>query len=284
MTAPGPDRAPTPDRAPDRARQSIAARTSERLRALWADDRPAFGVWSTLIDPTVAEVCAASALDYVCIDLQHGEATFTELPRLVTAMRAAGAAPVVRVPWNDPVPIMRAIDTGAAVVVVPMVSSAEEATAAASACRFPPTGTRSWGPMYGYVRPDGAPTPAAQDAAVVCLVMVETLGAVESLDEILAVPGVDGIYVGPNDLALACGFGRGTYRDTPDVEALIVRIVDTARAAGKVAGLHCSDVEMARHWAARGATMLTACQDSGLLHDALAATWAGLHDDEAAAR
>jgi 4-hydroxy-2-oxoheptanedioate aldolase len=265
--------------------EGVVARSANHLRELWALGRPAFGVWSTLPDPTVAELIAAGPFDYLCVDLQHGEATFTELPRMLTAMRAAGRAPLIRVPWNDPVAIMRALDTGAAGVVVPMVDDAAQAAAAAAACRFPPTGTRSWGPMWGYVRPDGALPPAEQDAAVLCLVMVETAGAIEALDELVAVPGVDGFYIGPNDLALACGYGRGTYRDTPAVDELIQRVVDAGRAAGLAVGLHCSDTAMARDWAARGATMLTVGLDSGLLAGAMTGAWATVHgpatDDEA---
>ena len=160
---------------------------------------------------------------------------------------------------------------------MPMVSSVEEARRAASACRFPPVGTRSWGPMWGPARPDGALPPAEQDAAVLCLVMVETAGGVEAVEDIVRVPGVDGVYIGPNDLALTCGHGRGTYRDTPAVDALLQRLLDTCREAGVVGGLHCSDTEMAREWAARGATMLTVAHDTGLLHAAVQREWTAVH-------
>ncbi len=261
------------ERVHERAHERVAARTSAHLRHLWAADLPAFGVWSVLPDPTTAELLGASGVDYVCLDLQHGVATWSELPELVRAMRAAGSAPVVRVPWNTPADVMRAIDTGAAAVVVPMVNSGEEASAAASACRFPPAGTRSWGPMWGDVRGDGALPPAEQDAAVICIVMVETQAGVDALEEIVVAPGVDGVYIGPNDLALGCGYGRATYRDSAEVEALIQRIVDTCRAAGVVAGLHCSDAEMAVHWAGRGARLLTAGQETSLLRAAVGQLW-----------
>lgn len=251
----------------------VVARTSAHLRDLWSRDLPAFGVWSVLPDPSVAELLAASAFDYVCVDLQHGVATFSELPEMLRAMRAAGQAPVVRVPWNEPAAVMRAIDTGAAAVLVPMVNSGAEAALAASACRFPPTGTRSWGPMWGDLRADGALPPGAQDEAAICLVMVETAAGVEALDEIVRTPGVDGVYIGPNDLALGCGFGRATYRDSAEVDALIQRVIDGCRAAGVVAGLHCSDPEMAVHWAGRGARLLTAGQETSLLRAALSDLW-----------
>ena len=255
----------------------VARRSADRLRTLWEADRPAFGIWSSLADTAVAELLAASRFDYVCCDLQHGMATFSELPTMLQAMRAADRAPVVRVPWNDPAAVMRAVDSGAAAVVVPMVGSAEEAASAVAACRFPPTGTRSWGPMWGDIRSDGAQDPAEQDASVLCIVMVETRSGVDALEEIVAVPGVDGVYIGPNDLALGCGFGRLTYRDSADVDALLQRIVDTCRAAGVTAGLHCSDVEMALHWADRGARMLTAAADLTLLRHGAEAAVAALH-------
>jgi 4-hydroxy-2-oxoheptanedioate aldolase len=214
---------------------------------------------------SVAELIAGLAYDYIVVDLQHGVATFADLPVMAQVMRGAGTAPLIRVPSNDPAQIMRALDCGAAGVVVPLTGSAAEARAAVEPCRFPPTGTRSWGPMWGYVRSDGALSPQEQDAQAICLVQIETAGAVEALDEIVATPGIDGVYIGPNDLALACGYGRQTYRDSPEVASLIQRVIDACRSAGVAAGLHCSDPAMGRDWVARGATMVTIAQDTGLL-------------------
>lgn len=242
------------------------ARAAARLRSAIANGA-AYGIWVSIPDLSVAELVGGLPYDYNIVDLQHGVATFSELPSVAQAMRAAGTAPLVRVPWKDPAQIMRAIDSGACGVVVPMITSADEARAAVSACRFPPAGVRSWGPMWGYVRSDGALPPAEQDEGVLCIVMIETVAAIDDLDAILATEGLDGIYIGPNDLALACGFGRRTYRDHPGVEALIQRIVDACRAAGVPAGLHCSDPQMGRDWIARGASMVTIAQDTGLLAD-----------------
>jgi 4-hydroxy-2-oxoheptanedioate aldolase len=247
------------------------ARTSERLRAAWGGGEATYGLWSTLPDMTVAELIAGLSYDYVIVDLQHGVTTFADLPVMAQVMRGAGSAPIVRVPSNDPAQIMRALDCGAAGVIVPLIDSAAEARAAVEPCRFPPAGTRSWGPMWGYVRSDGALAPEAQDAQAICLVMIETAGALEAVDEVVATPGIDGIYIGPNDLALACGYGRQTYRDSPEVAGLIQRVVDACRAAGLAAGLHCSDPAMAREWVGRGATMVTIAQDTALLAEAATA-------------
>lgn len=246
----------------------VVATSTARLRGRWRAGEAAVGLWSGLADPVVAELLAATGFDYVCIDLQHGSADVAQLPGLCQAMRAAGRAPLVRVPWNEPVHLMRALDSGAAGVLVPMVDSADDARRAAAACRFPPTGGRSWGPMWGDVRTDGALPPAVQDDAVLCLVMVETQPGLDALADIVAVPGVDGVYVGPNDLALSCGYGRSTYRDSVEVEQLLQGIADTCRAADVVAGLHCSDTDMALHWAGRGFSMVTAATDTTLLRGA----------------
>jgi 4-hydroxy-2-oxoheptanedioate aldolase len=257
---------------------TVTSGSSEHLRDLWRQDRPAFGLWSSLADGPTAELLAATAFDYVCVDLQHGLATFSTLPSMVQAMRGAGRAPVVRVPWNEPAGIMRALDIGASAVVVPLVNSADDARQAAAACRFPPDGDRSWGPMWSDVRSGGVLSPAEQNAAVLCLVMVETQAGVDALDEIVRVPGVDGVYIGPSDLALGCGYGRATYRESSEIERLFQHIADTCRAAGTVCGLHCSDTEMATHWAGRGMRMLTAGHDVHLLRMAAAAAWASVDD------
>jgi 4-hydroxy-2-oxoheptanedioate aldolase len=251
---------------------TIAA-SSARLRARWAQDEPAFGIWSITANPFLAELLGASPFDSVVVDLQHGAGTDADLLGLTQAMRSAGRAPLVRVPWNEPAAIMRALDVGAHGVIVPMVGSAEEAARAAAACRFPPHGQRSWGPLWGDVRADGAPPPQEQDDAVLCLVMVETQAGVDALEEIVTVPGVDGVFVGPNDLALGCGHGRATYRDSAEVDALLQHVVRTCRDADVVAGLYCSDVPMALHWAEQGARLLTAGVDTALLRTALATTW-----------
>src|SRR3954452_21401986 len=100
---------------------AVITRSSARLRELWSRDQPAFGLWSSTRDTVVSELVAGAPHDYVCVDLQHGAATFAELPAMLQAMRPAGRAPLVRVPWNEPVGIMRALDTGAVGVIVPMV-------------------------------------------------------------------------------------------------------------------------------------------------------------------
>jgi 4-hydroxy-2-oxoheptanedioate aldolase len=240
---------------------------------MMAEQRAQYGIWSASADPRLLEVLANAAFDYVAIDLQHGFATAADLPSLIASLRGTPTGVVVRVPWNSPDAIMRALDCGARTVIVPMVNSAAEAAAAVRALRYPPEGERSWGPFPVGTTP---PSPEEANASVRALAMVETAAAVDELDAILAVEGLAGVYIGPNDLALSCGFGRQTYRESTELRDLIRRIVDRARSAGLGVGLHCDSAEMAAYWAERGATMLTAGTDFSVLVSALASLRAAL--------
>lgn len=156
------------------------------------------GGWSILRSPGAALALAASGVDWICLDAQHGEhddASVRELCRLLSGRVQV----LVRPPANDVAWIGRALDLGADGVIVPMVNSADEAARAVAACRYPPAGGRSWGPLLGGYTDPGA-TPAA-----ICSVMVETGDALVAVDELVATPGVDEIFVGPFDLALALG-------------------------------------------------------------------------------
>jgi len=227
------------------------------------------GVWNVLDDPGVVELAAHSA-DYVCVDLQHGQGSEARIMPARTVTERHGATLVVRVAWNEPHLIMRALDLGAQMVIVPMVSNAADARRAAASTSYPGAGTRSWGPIWA--DPTGTvPTLEETDAAAGCVVMIETLEGVQHLEEILGVPGVDGVYIGPNDLALSCGFGRATYRDSDAVDALIQNVVETVTASGRFVGLHCSDARMAIEWADRGVTMMTIGTDTAIMADGVAA-------------
>lgn len=249
----------------------IVPPASNALISAMASHRGAWGFWTTVPDPAVATVLASAGADFVAIDLQHGFASDSHLGALVTYLRVTTAATVVRVPWNRPEYIMRAADLGADAVIVPMVDTADDAAAAVSAARYPTTagGKRSWGPMWGDIA-GIAPGPTEADGALACVPMIETRAAVDNLEGILATSGVAGVYIGPNDLALSCGLGRQTYRDSREVERVIQHVVDTAARAGVPVGLHCADAAMAHYWRERGVSMLTVATDTTLLAKAAA--------------
>lgn len=234
------------------------------LKQLWAIGQTAIGVWSGLDDAVAIEIVARSGFDFVVIDLQHGFATMASAPALMNALEHTPAIPVVRVPWNTPDLIMRALDLGACGVIVPLVSSAPEARAAADACRYAPAGNRSWGPLW--TNPRRRLTDVAEgDAKATCIVMIETKEALANLEEIVRVEGVHAVYVGPNDLALSLGFGRVRFTESPELEAAIQTIVDTAHTAGIAVGVDCMGAAEARHWRERGADFMVTHTDSTLL-------------------
>lgn len=239
------------------------------VRAAWAAGGTARGVWSTLPDPVMAELLGRAGYDYVCVDLQHGMAGPGTVVPLLQALRHCPTTALVRVPALDPDLMMRALDLGAGGVVVPMVDTPEQAAAAVAACTYPPGGTRSWGPMWGDLD-GGAPLPAEADAARLVVVMVETAEGLRNVEAIAAVPGVDAVYVGPNDLALSLGHGRATYTTSPAVHAALDRVVAATAAAGTATGLHCATPEMAAYWAERGVRLLTVATDTTLLRTASA--------------
>ena len=163
--------------------------------------RRAIGAWLTVGSSFTAETMARAGLDCVVVDLQHGSVGWADLGAIIQAIDGAGSCAVVRVPWNDQPSIMRALDFGAAGVIVPMVSTPQEARSAADAVRYPPHGVRSFGPTRGYYVDD----PNRIEPA--CLVMIETKAGLENIAAIAATPGVDGLFVGAADLGLDLGLG-----------------------------------------------------------------------------
>lgn len=170
---------------------------------------------------------------------------------------------MVRVPANDPARIGQLLDAGAGGVVVPMVSSAQEAARAVAATRYQPEGTRSFGPFRGTGKYGASVREELEDVAVV--VMIETLDGLRNVDEIAAVPGVDCLYVGPSDLACALGLWPG---DHSEVEKAIRRIKEAAHNAGLVAGIQCPDGPAGRRRLEEGFRMVTVVQDVALLNRA----------------
>ena len=162
------------------------------------------GVWTFTADVDLLRRLAAGGFDWVAVDAQHGPVDRAGLHVIGRALADAVAPFVVRVPSVDAAWIGAALDAGAAAVIVPSVTGTSDAVLAARASRYPPEGDRSWGPfppLWGGTAPDAAEA----NAATVCLAMIETAGALADVDEIAATPGIDGLFVGPFDLALSLG-------------------------------------------------------------------------------
>nr|WP_240894904.1 aldolase/citrate lyase family protein [Kineococcus siccus] len=183
-----------------------------------------------LRSPAVAALLAASGVDWICLDAQHGEHDDASVLD-VCSRRHDGVRVLVRPPSNDAAWIGRALDAGADGVVVPMVDSAADARAAVHACRYPPLGGRSWGPLGGlHARP--VPAADAANRAVSVAVMVETAAALAVVDDIAATPGVDEVFVGPFDLSLTLGRDVDDLVADPAADAPLRRVVAACARAG----------------------------------------------------
>jgi 4-hydroxy-2-oxoheptanedioate aldolase len=229
------------------------------LRSKLESGGPAVGLWASIPSSLTAEAAALAGPDYVAVDQQHGAIDPATLTAMLQAIAGAGTTPLVRVARNDPFWIGQALDLGAAGVIVPMVESGEEAAAAVAACRYAPEGIRSFGALR-----------AGAGERPLCLVMIETRTGLERAAEIAATPGLDGIYIGPSDLALSLGLQPTIRLEHPPVLEALAVIHAACADVGIVAGVHCLAAEDVPVQAERFA-MVTAGGDALYLQGALAA-------------
>jgi 4-hydroxy-2-oxoheptanedioate aldolase len=208
---------------------------------------PALACFNAIPDTQTAEALAAAGFDIVAFDAQHGAVTLHDLPDFVRAVELHGAAAFVRVPWTAPEEIMRAADAGVAGLIIPMIETAEQARTAAFAARYPPLGNRSFGP----VRPHLRSTDVANERIHV-FPMIETASALAAVEEIAAVEGVDGLFVGPVDLGLSLGLKSDEAMHHPDVVAGLDTAIAAARRHDKLVGTVSVSTEHAEALIAKG--------------------------------
>ncbi len=245
-----------------------------RLRALHAAGTPIVNGWLSIGSSYSAEIVASQGFDAVTVDCQHGMIGFDTALVMLQAISTTNAVPLVRPSRLDPAEIMRFLDAGAYGIICPMISSAAEAATLVSACRYPPVGTRSFGPARGLLY-GGTDYAAHANDEIFVLGMIETRGGLDNLDAIVATPGLDGLYVGPNDLALALGYPTNPESDEPEVTAAVAGIVAATRAHGKLSGIFCSGAAGARRRTAEGFGLVTPGNDAMLLRAAMAAAVSG---------
>jgi len=236
-----------------------------RIRQALGEGRPSFGAWAVLPSSLTAEFMGGAGFDWVIVDAQHGAVVPGDLVPVIQALQLGGTPAVVRVPWTDAAMIMRVLDFGAAGVLVPMVNSPDDAAACAAALRYPPDGIRS----YGQTRPRYAST-AEANADVVLLVMIETTEALGRVEEIAAVPGVDGLFIGPVDLGLSLGLPLDFTGRASEVMDATDTVVKAAAAHGKFAGSVSSSPEHAAELVRRGVRFVTLGADVGYLRAGIA--------------
>ncbi len=230
------------------------------LSERWQAGEAVLGAWLAIPNTWVAQAIGRLGFDYVCIDLQHGMIDTRAAAELVLALQTGPSVPLVRAPANDPAAIGALLDAGARGVIVPLIETVTDVEAAVRACRYPPAGRRSYGPTRAGLARDYFET--ANDD-VLCIPMIETARALEELDALAAVPGVDAFYVGPNDLSLALGGSPGA--DNPDpYQSAYRRVAERCAAAGIPVGIH-ANAELAPKHLDTGYRMVTVSTDFSAL-------------------
>jgi len=229
-----------------------------------------FGGWCVITDPIAPEVMSHLGYDWLFLDTEHSPIPLDTLQTMILMTQRGGTPAIVRVPWNDAVMIKQALDVGAEGILVPMVRSAAEAEHAGRAARYPPQGVRGWAPRAAsdFFRRIQDYTAEANDRIVVW-VQIEHIDAVNDLDNILQVPGLDGIFVGPGDLSFSMGIPM--QWEHPELLAAIQHVAATARAAGiPVGGAVDDTVEETMRWLDWGFQFVTLGTDWGFMRDAAA--------------
>jgi 4-hydroxy-2-oxoheptanedioate aldolase len=233
---------------------------ANRLKELWAAGRPVINGWCSLPGGFSAELMADQGWDSVTIDTQHGLIGYSEMLAMLQGVSTTPATPLVRVSWNQPGEIMRALDAGAYGVICPMINDAAECEAFVRACRYPPNGFRSSGPTRAAVY-GGADYHAKANGEMLAFAMIETAAGLANVEAITATPGLDGIYIGPSDLSLALGGPPGQDSDAPVLMAAFDRILAACKANGVRAGVHTASVAYSQKMIDRGFDLVTVGSD-----------------------
>lgn len=250
---------------------------TNKLRDVLEAGGTAVSAWVSCDSGYLAESLSHCGYDAVTVDLQHGMFGIDTAVRLLQAVSTGPATPIARCPHLDPAEIGKLLDAGAYGIICPAVDSAADAAALVRACRYPPAGERSFGPARGLLY--GGPDYAAQaDVTVLVWPMIESRTALENLDDILATPGIDGVYVGPNDLALSLGEVPAQRAVPPRTAAALAHIAGRAAAAGRFAGVFCAEIDTAVAMAGQGYRLVTPGSDIGILRAAAAQRIARLRD------
>lgn len=242
--------------------------TAATLRKKWAGGDVAFGAFAALPDAFATELMCVDGVDYIVIDQQHGLVDYEASLHMLRAVEGRGRVALTRVPANQAWMIGKALDAGVQGVIVPLVSTAAEAAEAVAACRYQPRGVRSFGPVRASVIMETRDIKVVGDS-VLCFVMVETRQGVENVEAIAATPGLDGIYVGPADLALGLGLPPNLDKEEPEHVAAVQKILDACNRHKIVAGIQCGNGKSARTFADRGFRFVTFTKDSSILPSAV---------------
>ena len=231
---------------------------------------PAFAAWCGLPDPAIAGLLAREGFDAVVIDLQHGAIDFAATLRAIPLVAAAGKPALVRIPVGEFATASRLLDAGASAVIAPMINGVEDARRFGSFVKYPPLGQRSWGP-HGAVPLSGLEPKnyfAQANGFSLAFAMVETREALAAVDDILAAPEIDGIFVGPSDLSIALSNGAENNPTGPEASAALEHALARAKAAGKFSGVYAPSGERGGELAKKGFDLVSIGTDTSFLRAA----------------
>lgn len=238
---------------------------ANKLRQIWESGRAALNGWLAIPSGFSAEVIAQCGFDTVTVDLQHGVQDYLSMVQCFQAMQAHPVMPMVRVPWNEPGIVGKVLDAGAMAVICPMVNNRREAEALVQYAKYPPTGTRSNGPIRAAMYGEATSYQATANAETLVIPMIETREAIENMEDILSVPGVAGVYVGPSDLGFSYGLAPKLDREEPEILAIYAKLLGEAGKRGVFCGIHCGSAAYAARAINMGFRLTSLSNDSGLM-------------------
>jgi len=237
------------------------------VRAKLKEGKPSVGTWLTLPDPTTAQLMARTGFDWLTVEMEHTPVTFETAAQSFAIVAATGCVPLVRVPWNTVENIKRVLDTGAWGIVVPMVNSRAEAEAVVAAARYQPLGKRSIGGQMHAVNFDTDPSTYYHRAndEILVVIMAEHREAVKNADEIFSVPGIDAVFIGPNDLLNSMGKAPAFESEDQEFVDAINHIRVTAKKHGVPSGIHVLDAATAQRRIKEGFQFIAIGSDAGMM-------------------
>ena len=237
------------------------------LRSRLATGEPFLFSWLSIPSGQFAGQIARVPLDGACLDMQHGPIGFSDAVAMIGAINGAGRPAIVRTLWSDPAAPGQALDAGACAVIAPMINTRAQAEALVRAAKYPPMGARSWG---GYTALQASGLEAGEylrkaNQMTMVFSMVETVEALDNVDDIAATPGLDGLFVGPSDLSITLSMGAGIDRLGKNTLAAMEKVAAAAKANGIVAGAFGGGAEGVKAYLKLGFTFIAAVVDVDLL-------------------
>jgi 4-hydroxy-2-oxoheptanedioate aldolase len=234
------------------------------IRSIWKQGGCVLNGWLHIPHAFAAEVMAHAGWHSLTIDMQHGVVDYGAAVGMLQAIGTTAVVPLARVPWNEPGTIMKMLDAGCYGIICPMINARADCEAFVGACRYPPHGYRSFGPVRAQLVA-GQDYAAHANDTVIAMAMIETREAVNNLHDILSTPGLDAIYIGPADLSQSFGYTPRLDPVEPEIVNVIEQILAAARQHGVVVGMHTGSVEYAQRMAAKGMQFLTIGSDARLM-------------------